>query len=389
MGSEIPVLPPPVFVNDADGLDPNLILADMVSEFETVAGRKLLPAQVERLLINLYAYREALVRNAIQYAGQQNLLAYAIFPMIDYLGQLLGVTRLSAQPAMTTIQFILSDPLSVSYVIPAGTQVGTTDGQYAFATIQPITVPAGTLNVSVEAAASSGGSGANGYLAGQINVLLNPSALIQSASNTTISAGGSDPETDDHLRSRIQAAPNQFSVAGPEGAYRYFALSADPGVIDAQVTSPSPGHVTVYILSGPVTVQPAAAPNAAGIASADLVAKVMGLLGSDSVRPLTDTLSVVPVTEIDYQITGTITLYADADPVGTMDAVNTAAKNYAIALASRIQRDIVPSQVIEALSVPGVYEVTLTSPMYIQLSAGQWANCIAINLTEAIASIRS
>ena len=69
MGAGIPNLPPPTFINDADGLSPNLILADMVAAFQAAAGRTLQPAQVERLLINLYAYRESLVRNAIQYAG--------------------------------------------------------------------------------------------------------------------------------------------------------------------------------------------------------------------------------------------------------------------------------------------------------------------------------
>src|SRR5512135_2599883 len=120
MGAGIPSLPPPVFVDDADGLDPNLILADMIAEFEAASGRKLQPAQVERLLIDLYAYRESLVRNAIQYAGQQNLLAFAAFPMIDYLGGLLGVTRLAAQPATAAIQFTLSDPLRSEYTIAAG-----------------------------------------------------------------------------------------------------------------------------------------------------------------------------------------------------------------------------------------------------------------------------
>src|SRR6201997_5097552 len=125
MGAGIPSLPPPVFVNDADGLDPNLILADMIAEFEAASGRTLQPAQVERLLINLYAYRESLVRNAIQFAGEQNLLAFASFPMLDYLGQLLGVTRLGSQAATTVLEFTLSNALSVSYTITAGTQVGT------------------------------------------------------------------------------------------------------------------------------------------------------------------------------------------------------------------------------------------------------------------------
>src|SRR5580658_6945441 len=113
MGASVPLLPPPQFVDDSDGLDPNLILADMIAAFEAAAGRTLQPAQVERMLINLYAYRESLVRNAIQYAGQQNLLAFANFPMLDYLGALVVVTRLSSQGATTTLQFTLINPLTV------------------------------------------------------------------------------------------------------------------------------------------------------------------------------------------------------------------------------------------------------------------------------------
>jgi phage-related baseplate assembly protein len=383
METGISNLPPPTFVNDADGLDPNLVLADMIAAFEAAAGRVLQPAQVERLLINLYAYRESLVRNAIQYAGEQNLLAYAAFPMIDYLGQLLGVTRSAAQGAITSLQFTLANALTVSYTVPAGTQVGTSDGQFVFSTAEDLIIAAGATTGTVAATCTTPGPGANGYLAGQINVQLNPSVLISAVANTTVSSGGSAPETDDHLRARIQAAPNQFSVAGPGAAYRFFALGADPSVIDAQVTSPVPGTVNVYVLTGPVTAQPSATPNPLGVAGATILAKVAAALGADNVRPLTDTVKVLAVSEVDYQINATITLYADADPGATMAAANTAAQQFAIGLASRIQRDIVPSQIIQALSVPGVYQVALTTPSYMQLTSGQWANCTAINLNQA------
>lgn len=112
-------------------------------------------------------------------------------------------------------------------------------------------------------------------------------------------------------------------------------------------------------------------------------------LNADNVRPLTDTVNTLAVAEVDYQIAGTVTLYADADPANTMTAVNIAAQDYATALAARIQRDIVPSQIIEALSVPGVYQVVLTEPGYSQLEAGQWANCIAITLSQATAALSS
>ncbi len=369
MGAGISNLPPPTFINDADGLNPNLILADMVAAFQAAAGRTLQPAQVERLLINLYAYRESLVRNAIQYAGQQNLLAFA------------GAVR--------TLQFPLQNALTLPYTIPAGTRAGTADGEFAFATNADLIVPAATTVASVTATCTAPGPNANGYLPGQINVLLNPNVLIASVTNSITSGGGSAPETDDHLRTRIQAAPNQFSVAGPAGAYRFFALGVDPSIIDVSVTSPTPGTVQVYILTGPIAAQPAASPNNAGVANSALLAKVLQALGADNVRPLTDTVSALAVSEIDYQIAGTVTLFADAEPISTMAAVNAAAQDIALNLAARIQRDIVPSEIVAALSVPGVYQVVLTQPSYTQLSVGQWANCAAITLAQAIATEHS
>ena len=375
-------LPVPDFVNDADGLDPTAIVNDMITAYQAATGRTLYPAQVERLYVNLSAYRESLVRNAIQYAALQNLLAYAVYPNLDYLGALLGVTRLSAQGAVTTLQFTLAAALPIALTLPAGTLVGTQDGAYSFSTSAALTIPAGATTGVVAAACTTPGAGANGYAIGQVSVQLTPSSLITAITNTAVTSGGAANETDAHLRARIQAAPNQFSVAGPAGAYRFFALGADPSIVDVSVVSPSPGAVYVYILTGPITVQPAVAPNDAGVAGSALLAKVRAIVNSNSVRPLTDTVSVLPVTEVDYSISGTVTLYSDADPSSTTTAVNNAATNFALALASRIQRDIVPSQIIEALQgVAGVYEVALSSPVYTQLIAGQWANCTAITLS--------
>jgi len=379
--SAIGGLPAPLFVTDADGLDPNLILSDMQSTFQALAGRVLQPAQVEQLLINLYAYRESLVRNAVQYAAQQNLLAFATYPMLDYLGQLLSVTRLPAQAALTTLQFTLTAALTVPFTIPAGTLVGSQDGQTTWTTNSALTIAAGQTTGSVSATCTTAGTIGNGYLAGQINVLLNPNAVISTVDNTNTSGGGSTPETDAHFRARIQAAPNEFSTAGPSAAYKFFAMGVDPSIIDVLVTSPVPGAVDVYILTGPITTQPAASPNSAGIANSTLLTKVLTALSADDIRPLTDTVAALAVTEVDYTIVGTVTLYSDADPVAVAAAVNFEASEYAIGLASRIQRDIVPSEIIAALSVSGVYEVALTDPAYTALTAGQWANATAITLT--------
>ncbi|MCE4363299.1 baseplate J/gp47 family protein [Xanthomonas hortorum] len=54
-------------------------------------------------------------------------------------------------------------------------------------------------------------------------------------------------ESDVDFRRRIQLAPEGFSVAGPEGAYIYHALSAAADVMDASATSPAPGQVLVTV----------------------------------------------------------------------------------------------------------------------------------------------
>ncbi|HGV0493952.1 TPA: baseplate protein, partial [Escherichia coli] len=76
--------------------DADKITAEMIAKYEADTGKTLYPAQAERLLIDLWAYREMLVRVAVQEAAKQNLVAFAREPMIDYLGELVGVYRLAA-----------------------------------------------------------------------------------------------------------------------------------------------------------------------------------------------------------------------------------------------------------------------------------------------------
>jgi phage-related baseplate assembly protein len=381
-------LPTPQFVNDADGLNPLLILADMISSFELAANRTLYPAQLEMLLINLYAYRETLIRNVIQNAALQNLLAFASYPVLDYLGELVATSRLQSQAAGTTLQFVLVNTLTTSYTIASNTQVGSYDGSQIFLTATPLTIPVGIVSGTVAATAQTSGTAANGYLPGQINVLLGGNALIASVTNTTTTGGGSAPEEDDHYRTRIQAAPNQYSVAGPSGAYRYFALSADPSIIDVSVVTVTPGTVNIYVLTGPITAQPTAAPNNSGIASNAILEEVNSICSSATVRPLTDTVVVSAVTEVDYTVVANITLYANAQQNTVELGVQEAALALMTDITSQIQQDLVPSQWIAAMSVFGVYDVDIAITAQISgvpliptadgsfiLGNGQWTNC--------------
>lgn len=404
----VPVdLPTPLFVNDSDGLDAQAVLNDMVAKFEADTGRTLYPAQVEQLLINLYAYREILNRNNVQYCGLQNLLAFAVYPMLDYLGQYLNCNRLPPQPATTTLEITLTAAQVGSTTIAAGYNAGTDDGAFTFTTTAALVIPAGQTVGTVAAQCTAAGAAGNGYLAGDVNIPLTTNPLVASVANTATTENGSDGEPagtvagDNHYRARIQAAPNNLTTGGPAGQYRSLALDVSSTIVDAQAqgpnpsdpTAPVPGTVNVFILTGPVT-QPAASPNEGGIASGALIAAVQAALSPDSVRPICDTVVVKAVTEVDYTVTAAITLYANANYSSISAGITAAAQQLMLSLAANIAQDIVPAQWVAALLVAGVYDIDLAiaaniggtpvtpgSDGTISLSAGQWANCTAVNLT--------
>lgn len=77
--------------------DAGAIRAEIAAAYEAATGKTLYPAQIESLLIDLIAYRETLIRAAINDAARQNLVRFARAPMLDYLGELVGIARLPGE----------------------------------------------------------------------------------------------------------------------------------------------------------------------------------------------------------------------------------------------------------------------------------------------------
>lgn len=158
-------------------------------------------------------------------------------------------------------------------------------------------------------------------------------------------------ENDDAFRERILLAPEGYSVAGPVGAYIFHAKSADADVADVSVISPEPGEVLVTIL----------ARSDNGAASEGLLEKVAAALNADSVRPLTDQVTVQAASIETWTLEAELTTYAGPDPA----VVILAATQNAQALIDRSYRlGIRPtrSALIAALHAEGVQNVNLIAP---------------------------
>lgn len=148
-------------------------------------------------------------------------------------------------------------------------------------------------------------------------------------------------ESDTDFRRRIQLAPEGLSVAGPEGAYIFHALSADPDVLDASVTSPSPGEVLVTVLSrtGDGTAAPA------------LVDAVASVLTHGNVRPLTDHVTVRGAQVVGFEVVAD--LYTYNGPDAASRAVNYLLRDGRRLGTQRIEHLTVPivQRIIETLAV--------------------------------------
>ena len=343
------------------------IIAAVKTTYEQAIGKTLFPAQPEQLLINGAAYRELLVRNQIQVAAQRNLVNYADGEYLNELGALVGVERLQPARARTTIRFSRTD--SVGLLIPAGFRVAAEGGnQLWYETLSNLEIPNGVPSGEIEAQAIETGIEFNNLSLGSINTPVDtvPGRTF-TVENITIPVGGSAIETDDRLRRRIKLAPNQFSVAGSKGAYEFFTLSADPSIIDVAAINGGAINVQIYPLVE------------TGLPSPDILTLVQNVLSDERIRPLTDIVRVFTPIQVSYTINAQITLYSNADADALDNALVAAAEAYATAQRQQLGFDVVRSQIIAALSLPGVYRVELVEPSEdIAIAPNEWANASSV-----------
>ena len=178
-------------------------------------------------------------------------------------------------------------------------------------------------------------------------------------------------EPDKELRFRTQLSLEGLSTAGPEGAYLFWALSADPGVLDVSAVSPTPGNVVVSVMSRVGN----------GAASPALVAAVSAVLLNNEVRPLTDNVTVQSAAIVNFVVTGTIYTYPGPDSSVVL-AQSRAALDVYLETVRGVGRDISVSGIYAALHQPGVQRVVLTAPTVdLVITPSQAGYCTAKTIT--------
>lgn len=359
-------LPDISFVNK----DIETLLSDMVNEYEQAyfeqTGEVKTLAQGDPIRIFIYsqALRIYAAYQLIDFSAKQNLLKYAQGDYLDNIGIRIGASRLQASAAVTKLRFTLSATQVNAIPIPKGTRVSTSNNVF-FSTKEYAEIPPGNTYIDVDAECIISGSTGNGFVSGQINIIVDPIGYIQSVTNITTSQGGTDIETDEAFKERIILKPESFSAAGPSGAYEYFVKQYNPSVIDAMVTSPSPGQVDIrFILEDGV------------IPNETIISGLEEYLNDKTRRPLTDQVVVSAPTQISYNID--VVYYirkSDASLISEIqDAIENAKDEYVLWQKSKISRAINPDELLYRLIKAGAKRVVINEPLYTTLSELEIAN---------------
>ena len=355
-------------------VDPETIKTEIITGFEAVSGQALAPGDPRRLYLLSIADRIIHLKNCINITGQQNLLTYAQQENLDALGVLYSEHRLEASPALTTLEFRLVQALEQNFIIDKGTEV--TNGIVTFATDQELIIPPGEIVGSVSASCTTLGKSGNDYLPGQIATIVKPKAYLDSVTNTTTTNSGADAENDEAYAERLQLATDSFSVAGPVAAYKFFARSVSPAIIDVSVFSPSPCVVNIYPLA-----------TGGAIPSTDLLNAIASYFRQEDVIPLTDKVQVLSPEAVNFEVN--VDYYISAEDLKKSESIHSAIEKavneYILWQQTAVGRAITPDHLIYKVKEAGAQRVELTtlSPSaYIELGGGQVAQCKKVTINR-------
>lgn len=340
------------------------VLSALVSGYEKITGRTLLPADPERIFISWVAAIITEERVLQNYIGNQNIPSRSSGADLDALGELIySFKRPGATPARCTMRFILSEAQNTSVLIPKGTRVSGS-GTAVFETVEDKYVEIGDISAEVEAVALEAGYIGNDLLPGQINILIDVDNVLYytACENLNTSYGGADEATDEEYYSLMRSSLDAYSVAGPEGAYIHLAKSVSTDISDVKALNDGAGCVAIYaIMSDGSSV------------SDEIKDAIHTACSASNKRPLTDLVTVKDPEAVEYEIDMKYFLPENADSSASdlENAVNIAIEEYVSWQGAKMGRDINPSELIYRVKKAGIKRVEVTKPIFTKLNDGK------------------
>lgn len=296
--------------------------------------------------------------NALITAFSAAYVATATGEDLDNKAADFGLIRKTATSAIGYVTFGRSSSYNQDFTIPIGTIVQTTSTTTTpalqFQTTAEAILPAGQLNVSSVPITSALSGAAYNITANMITQMSTPPAGIETVANPTATAGGTNNESDDDLKTRIPLYLSSLA-RGTRDSLEAAALSVN-GVASVSIFEDfyddpiTPGYVEVYVA------------DSSGNATDAMIAAVQTQV--DAYRAVAVTVMVKKPIALNINVKCWIT-------VASGYSTSTVSANVATAITDFFSRlklgdEVYRSELIAAISeVQGVSEVnTQTEELY-------------------------
>ena len=363
-------------VDFIDGYTCEKLTMDMIGWFREkkreITGKNvtLAAADDNRILLQAGAYFIFQGFMHIDQAAKMGLLKYSTGDYLDNLGAFKRVERKKASPATTTLWFEMDETREAATPVRVGTRVTAGDGVY-FATDEYAEIPIGSTGIAVSATCLISGSAGNIYAERELCRMVDNVAFIDRVYNVTASAGGEDDQDDEGYREDIYAAPDAYTCAGSEDAYKYYVYRFDSSISEVRIANPLPRVVEIMcLLDGGVVMND------------EFIKKLQEYMNRDDIRMLTDSVVVKNPDIYPYDLDLTYYINAsDKNRAGTIQqGVENAIKDWILWQRSVIGRDINPNELIKRVLIAGAKRVEIKNPTFTVIHR----DCIAVPVLSNI-----
>lgn len=277
---------------------PSEILDLFKSAFYTEHGTPMIIGSDDFTASAVFTYVLSVLVNAINSSAGQRFIETATGTYLDAIAATMGLSRPGAARASAVFRLT---PSSTGSIPAEGLNVS--DGSHVFTNPQLLAVTAETP-VDVMLYAVNAGANLNGISVGAISTIVS-GEHIATASNTTITGGGSDGYTyteagDDAFRKYLIERRGAFVVGGSAPAYKSKCYELnDNRLLDVKVlqdgeTGYVKGKVRIYTLWDMATL------NAVGVRM--LNNKILTLCTAEDFKPIGDYVEVAPATRTSLDI---------------------------------------------------------------------------------------
>lgn len=366
-------LPDISFIDDLTLVDvQELLLNAFYDNYKAITGKKITLARADPYRVMMLSAAQVIYQGLqqIDKAGKMNFLKYAYGDYLKNLAALKRVTAHEPEKAQVKVRWKLAEPREAATPIPAGSRV-TADHAVYFETIDYAEIAPGETEIILMMYCTEPGEEGNNYMQGELSVLVDPVAFIDSVANIETTANGTGEESDQSIAERTYLAPSSFSTAGPDDAYIYHAKSYSQEVGDVLPTSPTPGVVDIrFILKD------------GGIPSETMIAGMEEYLQQRSKRPLTDKVEVAAPDVVTYSVDFTYFINASDMSSATQiqSQVQQAVQEYELWQCTVIGRDVNPDELMAYLKKAGIKRANIRQPVFKVLENTEIAKVTSTNI---------